>query len=277
MRVGLHVSIAGGLERACLRAAEVGCETIQLFTRSPRGWSARPLDESGAGRFRRLTRALDITPVFVHAPYLVNLATTDRSLAARSRAVLVDELERAASLGASGVVVHPGRVRGREGGVARVARRVASVLRRAKGAVSLLLENTAGAAGEIGARFEELAEIIDRAGSADRLGMALDTAHAFAAGCELRNRPGLDAVLRELDRTVGLGRLQLLHLNDSRFGLDSHRDRHWHIGRGKIGLAGFRQVVNHPLLRHLPGILETPRADRRDDRRNLAAIRGLVR
>jgi len=186
------VSIAGGLERACLRAAEVGCETIQLFTRSPRGWSARPLNASVAGRFRQLTEALSITPVFVHAPYLVNLATADRSLGARSSAVLVDELERAAALGASGVVVHPGRARDREGAAARVASQVLSVFKRVKGVVLLLLENTAGATGEIGAGFEELAEIIERTDGADRLGVALDTAHAFAAGCELRNRPGLD-------------------------------------------------------------------------------------
>lgn len=279
MRTGLHVSIAGGFVRACAQAAKLGCETIQIFTRSPRSWQARPLDADAAAGFRRSARELDIAPVFVHAPYLVNLATADRALAARSGAVLAEELSRAATLGAAGVIVHPGRAhdRDRDRVVTRVVRQVGRALRRARGGAMLLLENTAGAAGDVGSRFEELAAIIARTDEGDRLGVALDTAHAFAAGCELRTRVGLDATLRAFDRAVGFGRLHVLHLNDSRFGLGSKRDRHWHIGRGEIGPDGFRGIVNHPLLRHLPGILETPRREAGDDRRNLAALRGLVR
>lgn len=279
MRTGLHVSIAGGFDRAVARARELGCETIQLFTRSPRGWQSRDLPGKEAEAFRRAARAAVIGPVFVHAPYLVNLATPERGLAARSVATMAAELERAALLGAVGVVVHPGRAHDedRDRVLARVADRVARALDKARGNSLLLLENTAGARGDVGSRFEELAAIIARVEQRDRLGITLDTCHLFAAGYRLRGRAGLDATLREFDRVAGFGRLHLLHLNDSRFGLGSKRDRHWHIGEGEIGLAGFRLLVNHPLLRHLPGILETPRRDDADDRRNLAKLRSLCK
>jgi len=275
VRIGLHVSIAGGLARACARARALRCETIQLFTRSPRGWQAPPLDPEGAAAFRSGTGAAGIAPVFVHAPYLVNLAAADRGLAARSRRMLVEELDRAGAIGALGVVVHPGRSPDRAQGLARVTREVSRVIRHSRAGTLLLLENTAGARTDIGSRFEELAAVIAGVPNRDRLGVTLDTAHLFAAGYEVHTRAGLDATLRDFDATVGLGRLHLLHLNDSRFPLASGRDRHWHIGRGEIGLDGFRAVVNHPLLRHLPGILETPRAAATDDRRNLAALRRL--
>lgn len=283
MRIGLHVSIAGGFTKAAERALALGCETIQVFTRSPRGWQAAGLDAGETAGFRAAVTSAGIAPVFVHAPYLVNLATTDRALAARSCAVLAEELDRAAAIGALGVVVHPGHAADRDRAPARTARRVAQALRRSRSRTLLLLENTAGAATDIGSRFADLAAIIaavaeHRASSAgaDRLGVALDTAHLLAAGAEIRTRAGLDMTLRDFDAAVGLARLHLLHLNDSRFGLGSGRDRHWHIGRGEIGLDGFRTIINHPLLRHLPAILETPRSSAADDRRNLAAVRSLL-
>ena len=278
MRIGLHVSIAGGLGRACARAAAFGCDTFQVFTRSPRGWQARPLEPAEVTGFRRALETTGIAPVFVHAPYLVNLATPDRKLAARSVATLAGELERAALIGAVGVVVHPGRAADRdpERVLARVARQVERTLKRAPGPALLLIENTAGTRGDVGSRFAELAGIIARVKQPDRLGVTLDTCHLFAAGYELRTRPELDRTLREFDAAVGFGRLHLLHLNDSRFGLGTKRDRHWHIGQGEIGLDGFRTIVNHPLLRHLPGVLETPRTNDDDDRRNLAAVRTVM-
>lgn len=279
MRFGLHVSIAGGFSQACVRAEQLGCETFQVFTRSPRSWQVSALDENEAAGFREAVRAVGIGPVFVHAPYLINLATPDRSLAARSRAAMVEELERAALLGAVGVVVHPGRAHDsdREQVLDRVAGQVEQVLGRARGQALFLLENTAGSRGDVGSRFEELAAVIARVAARDRLGVVLDTCHMFAAGYELRTRAGLDATLREFDAAVGFGRLHMLHLNDSRFGFGLKRDRHWHIGAGEIGADGFRTIVNHPLLRSLPGILETPRTGDEDDRRNLAAIRKAVR
>ena len=150
------------------------------------------------------------------------------------------------------------------------------VVARAPEPVMLLLENTAGMGSEVGSSFEQIATVLGGVEQADRVGVVLDTAHLFEAGYDLRTRAGLEETLRGFDRTVGFGRLHLLHLNDLKTGCGSRVDRHWHIGRGRIGLAGFREIVNHPLLRHLPGVMETPRTSSEDDLMNLRTIRRLA-
>jgi deoxyribonuclease-4 len=277
VRFGFHVSITGGLAKVRQRAEQVGCESVQFFTRSPRGWKARRLADSEVAEFRQDMAGSGISPVFVHAPYLPNLAARGE-LGRRSVRALVSEAGRCDRLGIRFLVVHFGRAgdQSESRALETVTRNVNRVLSLSPESVTLLLENTAGMGSELGNRFWHLAEVIGRAVDPNRLGVVLDTAHLFQAGYELRTEPGLDATLREFDRVVGMGRLYLLHLNDSKTGFGSRVDRHWHIGKGRIGNAGFRLIVNHPLLSHLPGIMETPKESHKDDLANLRRIRRLV-
>jgi len=277
VRFGFHVSIAGGLARVRQRAEQVGCESVQFFTRSPRGWTARRLAKPEVAEFRSRMAGSGISPVFVHAPYLPNLAARGEP-GRRSLRALVSEAGRCERLGVRFLIVHFGRAgdRSEPKALETVAANVNRLLSRSPRSVTLLLENTAGMGSEVGYRFGHLAEVIGRSVDPDRVGVVLDTAHLFQAGYELRAEAGLDATLREFDRVVGMGRLYLLHLNDSKTGFGSRVDRHWHIGQGRIGTAGFRLIVNHPLLRHLPGIMETPKDSHEDDLANLRRIRRLV-
>jgi deoxyribonuclease-4 len=279
VRFGFHVSIAGGFDRVFARAAEVQCETMQLFTGNPRGWAKRPLDLDDAARFREQLRASAVSPVFAHSAYLPNLAAGDRALARRTVSALVDEADRCQELGIGYLITHAGRSLGSRAttGLRRAATAVNRVLDRSAETVKLLVENTAGMGSEVGHDFEQLAELLGRVEQSDRVGVVLDTAHLHAAGYDLAGRPGVDRTVREFDRVVGMGRLHLLHLNDSKSERGGRLDRHWHIGAGRIGLAGFRAIVNHPLLRHLPGIMETPRSGPKDDLKNLRTVRRLAK
>lgn len=279
MRFGFHISIAGGFARVRERAEHLGCDTLQLFTRSPRGWGSPPLDPEDVARFRKDLRESGLGPVFAHAPYLPNLAAPDPAARKRSLDTIVEELNRCATLGIEFLVIHVGKALGSDEKTAleRVAENINRILDRVRNRVKLLLENTAGMGSEVGYRFEQIAAIIERVEERDRLGVTLDTAHSFEAGYEWRTRAGIDETLREFDRTIGFGRLYLLHLNDSKTARGSRIDRHWHIGKGEIGLNGFREIVNHPLLSHLPGIMETPRTSEKEDRENMRTIRSLVR
>ncbi len=279
MRFGFHISIAGGFANVRARAEELNCDTVQLFTRSPRGWSASPLKEEDVARFREEIRKSEISPVFAHAPYLPNLAATDPELKKRSITTIADDLKRCETLGIDFLVVHVGKAMGTEekSALRRVAENINRIFRLVPNRVKLLLENTAGMGSEIGYRFEQIAEIIEQVEDRDRLGVTLDTAHSFEAGYDWRTRPAIDETLRQFDRAIGFSRLYLLHLNDSKTPFGSRVDRHWHIGKGEIGLAGFSEIVNHPLLRKLPGIMETPRTSIKDDLENMRTVRSLVR
>ncbi len=270
--------MAGGFSKVLARARRVGCETMQLFTRSPRSWAARELDPDDVAAFRRDLDGSGISPVFVHASYLPNLAAAPGPQADRAVDVLAEEMRRCAALGAGFLIVHAGRAgeQSREAAVRSAARNADRVLHRVPRGPLLLLENTAGMGSEVGNRFEQLADTVAFIERRDRVGVVLDTAHLFEAGYELRTRSGLDSTLRDFDGSVGLGRLHLLHLNDSRTDYGSRVDRHWHIGKGRIGVEGFRLIVNHPLLSHLPAILETPRRTHRDDLANLRVVKGLL-
>jgi deoxyribonuclease-4 len=278
LRFGFHVSIAGGFSRVAGRALELGCETLQFFTRNPRGWKTTPLDRKEAQVFRKEAASAGLGPVAVHMPYLPNLACQSGPHWTPSVRSLCQDLSRSAELGADYLVTHVGRRLDstEEEGIRSTARALRTALGRVENDVMVLLENTAGQGSEIGFRFEQLAEILAAAGSSGRLGVCLDTAHAFQAGYDLSTKKGLEGALREFDATVGLGRLRLLHLNDSRTGLGSRVDRHEHIGEGGIGRKGFRRIVNHPALGRLAGILETPKRSVEDDRRNLALLRSLL-
>jgi len=277
-RIGFHAPIKGGLHNALIVARDTGCDTVQLFSRNPRGWLAKPLAVEDVVQFRKTRKLTRISPVLIHCNYLVNLAASDEALLTKSRESFREEVERALVLGVDYLVVHPGSARGacEADGIALCAE---SLKIACEGLplekFSILLENTAGQGECIGHRFEHLRAIMD-ACPALPLGVCFDTAHAFTAGYDLREEDGLTALLQKMQRTVGLKNVRAIHFNDSRAAYNSRVDRHWHIGEGHIGTDALRNVAQHPKLRHCAFILETPYDDPRADVKNLEMLRGFV-
>lgn len=282
VRLGSHMSIAGGMDRAPLRGKQVGCDTIQVFTKSNRQWRAKDLSDREVEAFKANLNSTGIGPVVAHDCYLVNLAAPRASLWKKSVAAFREEMRRAERLGIPYLVTHPGSHAG--AGEAEGIRRVAealNVLHAAlprHGGAQILLETTAGQGSSLGYRFEQLAAILDQVERSDRVGICLDTCHVFAAGYDIRTTDGYRKTLRELDACLGLHRLQVIHLNDSLQGLGSRVDRHAHIGEGGLGLEPFRWLLNDSAFRGVPMILETPKDDDfvKADRRNLARLRRLL-
>lgn len=279
MYLGAHMSIAKSIALAPERGEAVGCEAIQVFSRSPRMLrNTKPLALEETAAFRENLAAHHIVRAVVHANYLINLASPTRNMLKVSRIAFVEELERAQQLGIRDVIFHPGAHmgKGEAAGLRAIAQSLDWCLSRAEApGVFAVLENTAGAGSVLGHTFEQLAAIIEQASFPDRLGLCVDTCHTFAAGYDFRTRDGYDGLMRTLDATVGLGRIRAFHLNDSKGELGSHADRHENIGKGKIGLEGFRPLVNDARFRELPGCLEYP-GDDAGYRRNLRALRSLI-
>ena len=278
MRFGFHISIAGGFSRVVERAEARGCETIQFFSRNPRGWEYSPLNKKDVEAFRSSIESSYLSPVFLHLPYLPNIGSTKSKFYKRSIHSIATDLQRAERLGARYLISHIGhRLEASEDqAIEAVSQGIDRAFEKVKNAVILLLENTAGQGTEIGYTFEQIKKIIDGVSDHERVGVCLDTAHSFGAGYDLSNKDGIERTLEVFDQTLGLKRLHLLHLNDSKTALGSRKDRHWHIGEGYIGREGFRYLVNHPSLNHLPGIMETPRKDTVEDLKNMEVIRSLV-
>jgi deoxyribonuclease IV len=278
MRFGFHISIAGGFRAVVAKAKIKGCETIQLFSRNPRGWQSSSLDEEDIEQFKQDIKASGISPVFVHMPYLPNLASGEKVLFRKSVESIIIDLKRCEVLAIPYLIMHVGKGMGKPEDMAikNVATGINQVFDKVDNRVKLLLENTAGMGSEIGYKFVQLKEIIQLVENKNRMGLVLDTAHTFEAGYNLATKEGLDKALKEFDQLVGIKRLHLLHLNDSKTDFGSRVDRHWHIGEGKIGKEGFINIVNHPLLKHLPGIMETPRTNDKEDLKNMKIIRSLV-
>jgi deoxyribonuclease-4 len=277
-KVGLHAPIAGGLQNALLKARQLDCDTVQIFSRNPRGWQARPLLEDEVETFKRVRGETNISPVVIHANYLINLAAADEVIREKSIASFREEVERGVLLGADYLVVHPGSAKG--ACEADGVRTCAESLRAAcdgldPGAFRILLENTAGQGACIGHRFEHLRDIIAACPELN-LGVCFDTAHAFTAGYDIRDEDGLAATFDALERNVGTGNIRAVHFNDSKAVYNSRVDRHWHIGLGHIGGEALARVAQHPKLRQAAFILETPQDELGDDARNLAALRSFV-
>jgi deoxyribonuclease-4 len=279
MRFGFHISISGGFAKIVEQALTKKCQTLQFFSRNPRGWPAKELDVAQARSFRESLAATGIAPVFIHLPYLPNLASSDDPLFNRSVNALREELKRAAVLQADAVIVHVGH-RGDQS-EAEACERVSIAINRAfamaRNSMPVLLENSAGQGTEIGRTFSQLRRIARGVQERSRIGVCLDTAHAFAAGYNIATGAGLDKMLDEFEACIGIRKLRLLHLNDSKAPLGSHIDRHWHIGKGFIGRSGFRRIINHPALAHLPGIMETPRRTDCDDFKNMNTVLKLAK
>jgi deoxyribonuclease IV len=279
LRVGVHTSIAGGLENAAHRARQIGCDGFQMFSANPRGWRAVELTAAACEAFREARAGFALAPVAIHANYLINLASAEPVIRALSVAALRSEFERAAALAADYVVLHPGCAK--DGQRVQACRTVVDSLERAArglklNGIRLLLENTAGQGTSLGADLDELAEILAGAARVMPAGVCLDTAHLLAAGYPVRTARGLGETIRKIEASVGLGNVRLIHANDSKTPLGSHVDRHEHIGRGEIGREGFRRIVRHPKLRDVPFICETPIDRPGDDRRNLRMMRQLA-
>ncbi|WFN33649.1 deoxyribonuclease IV [Methanogenium sp. S4BF] len=276
--IGCHVSIAGSLAQAVSRAKERTCTTFQIFTSNPRGWKTKPLTEEDAAAFRLAVAESGIAPVVAHMPYLPNPATPRADVREKTVAAIEGEVERCRMLGIPYLVTHLGSSLGSDAAAAR-ERAITAIGRGAdasEGEVMILLENTAGTKNSIGTTFEEIAALMEGVGRQGPVGVCFDTCHAFAAGCDLRTAEATDAVVKHLDAVIGLSRLKVIHLNDTISELDGRRDRHEHIGLGRIGVEGIRSVVTHPALHDLPFICETPVDDRRDDYGNIACVRKIA-
>lgn len=278
--IGIHTSIAGAIKSAAIRAEELHCDCLQIFSRNPRGWTTPALTETASAEFVKERKRARLSPVVIHDCYLINLAAENEEIWRKSVSAFRDELRRAVMLEAEYLVFHPGNPRalGKEKGIERIVHGLAEA---AKGlnteGVTILVENTAGMGSALGSDFAEVRDIIAGArGEKLHMGCCLDTQHTFAAGYNIADKKGLADTLKYLERTVGLENIKVIHTNDSKVPLGGRVDRHEHIGQGKIGLEAFRQIVNHPALRHLPFILETPIDKPGDDQQNLEAVRSLM-
>jgi deoxyribonuclease-4 len=288
-RLGAHLSIAGGLPRAVDRAKASRYDALQIFTKSAGQWRARPLPQEEVELFRQRVIETGICPVVAHNSYLINLAAALPSLRQQSVASLREELARAEALGLAGLVMHPGSfTSGTErDGLRLIAEGLARLLdERPDGRTLILLEHTAGQGTNLGHRFEHLAEIIDHLDGTPRVGVCLDTCHLLAAGYDICSEAGYRHTFRTFDRIVGLDRIKLFHLNDSKKPCGSRVDRHEHIGRGCLGLEPFRRLLNDARFKALPMLLETPKLETPESRgrsdvdpwdaRNLRTLRRLI-
>lgn len=279
MLFGSHISAAGGVENAPERAHAVGCEVFQFFSRPPQGGLAPKLTPAQVQLFKDNCKKFSQMESYIHAPYFINFASPKNTTRFGSSSVIREELERGSILGVKYLMTHLGSLRevGEEQGMVYLAEGISRILDGYKGSTQFLMENSAGAGKVIGDTFEELSETIERVEKnkkfKNKIGICFDTCHAFTSGYDLRDKAGVKKVLDQFDKIIGLERLKLIHCNDSKFDLGEHRDRHEHLGQGKIGLAGFEVLVREPRLKQINFILETPKDTDQDDPRNLEILK----
>ncbi len=288
MRLGAHISTAGGAYKAFERAKLAYCDSFLVFTKSNRQWAAKPFTDDDITSYKNaVIEYADLHPVAVHAAYLINVASPDPELWEKSYQALKDEVERAAALGIDLITFHPGSYMDSDeqsglDAIARAMRRLLAETAASAPNTILCLETMAGQGTNLGGKFEHLAYIIEQAGPSERLGVCFDTCHVFAAGYDIRTPEAYEATMAEFDRVVGLNRIRCFHFNDSKHELGTRKDRHEHIGRGQIGLAGFANFINDPRWADHCAHLETPPTEDGEDGEvidmnqvNLAALREL--
>jgi len=280
-RIGIHTSSAGGVSNAAERAYRIGCNTFQVFSSSPRQWAPYELGELQCAEMNRLRAKYDLRPLVIHTNYLVNLASSNEVFLHKSMEAFRGEVERALSLCADYLVLHPGSFRGadREQGLLRTAAAIAASTRGidlAKGGLTILIENTAGSEFSLGGSFEQVAEVLDRLRGIVPVGACIDTCHTHVAGYDIVSEDGLYATLQHLDATIGLSQVKVWHCNDAKAPRGSKLDRHQHIGKGMIGKETFRLLLNDLRLSHAAFIAETPIDRPGDDRRNVEALKKFV-
>ncbi len=272
MILGAHESIAGGLSRAFERAAADKAESLQIFTKNARGWKAKPLADEETAAFRAAAKATGIRAI-AHCTYLVNLASDDPAMREKSLDGFTDELSRCGALGIPHLVVHPGSHPDLDRGIELIAQGLSQSLSRANASADVLLEVTAGQGTSIGHRFEHLARILEQVKAPDRVGLCLDTCHLYAAGYDIASEAGYHRTLEELDRAVGLQKVQAFHLNDCKKPLGCRVDRHEEIGQGTLGLKAFAPLVNDPRFKGVVAVVETPEPE--NYAKNIDALRRL--
>ncbi|MCS7142766.1 MAG: deoxyribonuclease IV [Aigarchaeota archaeon] len=279
MLLGAHVSIAGSIDRSVDRAKELQCTTFQIFTRNPRGWRASKLKDDEVDAFKRKVYEARYEVVIAHMPYLPNISSPLKVGWTKSVNVLIDELERCELLGIQYLVCHIGSHMGRgvEVGIAQVSKAVDLAIERVSPRCMVLLENMAGQRNSTGSKFEDINKILSKIQHGDRVGVCLDTCHLLAAGYDVRTSEAIERTLSKFDEVVGLKRMKVVHLNDSKGKLGSSLDRHEHIGLGEIGEEGFRSFINNPMIRDLPMIIETPEDEIADYYDDLAVLRRLYK
>lgn len=276
MRFGVHVGIGQGFRKTVEEALEAGCECMQIFAGNPRAFRVTAYDSAAWSEFRKLRLEHGIAPTIIHTSYLINLATADAALHKKSAALVANDLAVAARSGIEYVNTHLGSYgeQDRKRGFSRVCATIARLIAHARPGPMLLLENSAGAGSLCGGTLEELGAIIREVGS-PRVGVCLDTAHAWASGYDLASKSGFDAFLSEVKRHIGFDRVRALHLNDTEVELGARRDRHWHVGKGKIGDSGFRRLLRVAGLVHAAGVCETPKTAELD-KRNVETVKRLA-
>ncbi|MBI4438269.1 deoxyribonuclease IV [Candidatus Uhrbacteria bacterium] len=267
MFLGAHISAAGSLANAPKNGASLGCEAIQFFSRPPQGGKPKPVSDEDAASFQTAMRDHGVKRAYIHAPYFINLASSENRIRHGSVAVLREELERGSQLGAAGMMFHPGSSKnvGRKEGERLVIDGLDRIMEGYGGSCQLLIEISAGAGMVMGDTFEALAMFLDGARRGSEIGICFDTQHAFASGYDITTKKGLDETLETFNALVGLDRLVASHCNDSKVGLGEHKDRHEHLGEGKMGLRAFELFVTCPKLQHLDLILETPMDEKREE------------
>ena len=282
MKIGCHVSIAGGIDNSVKRAEELGCSTMQIFSKNASTWREKILKRDEVESFRGNLKNSNINPVFIHTSYLINLASPSDELYFKSINAFIEEMKRADILLTEPfLITHPGAHTGagEEYGIERIIRALNIILEKSADLslkTMVLLEDTAGSGTHLGYTFGQLKRMMEGAKDRKRIGICFDTCHAFAAGYDLSHQEGIEQTLEELEKYIGLDKLKVIHLNDSKFPLSSRKDRHMHLGKGYIGLEGFKVLVNHKYLKDLPFILETPKHDEKDDINNINLVKSLV-
>jgi len=280
-RIGIHTSIAGGVQNAAERAFRLGCSAFQIFSTSPRQWAPYELSRPQCEELRRLRDKYDLKPLAIHTNYLVNLAATNELFLRKSVEAFRGEIERALAIGAEYLVLHPGSFRGRsrEEGLRRASAAIAAAttqLDLARAGLTILIENTAGAEYSLGASFDQVAEVIERLRDVVPIAACIDTCHTHAAGYDIVTETGLAQTLQLLDQTIGLTNVPVWHCNDAKAERGSKLDRHEHVGKGRIGKETFRRLLNDPRTAHAAFIAETPIDRPGDDRRNVDALKRVV-
>jgi deoxyribonuclease-4 len=278
--LGAHQSIAGGIHTAFERARQAGCVTLQVFVKNNNQWKGKPLTDEDIANYKMAASKSNISPVIAHSCYLINLCAVDADILSKSRATYLDELQRCEVLGIPYFNFHPGSHlgKGEEEGIKGIVESLNLIHDQSKGFTTLsVLETTAGQGSAIGYRFEHLRAIIDAVDAPERMAVCIDTCHIFAAGYDIRTQQEYERTMTEFDDVVGLDRLVAIHINDSKRDLGSRVDRHEHIGKGAIGVEGFRLLIADERLKDIPKILETPKGeDLEEDRMNLKVLRELA-
>ncbi len=275
--VGAHVSISGGFHTAFDRAESIGCTSMQIFTKSNRQWAAKPITQSEINAFQERWLQSTVKLVVAHAAYLINIGSSQQELQQKSIAALIIELERCQALGIPFLVLHPGIA---TNSIAEcldlISQHLDYVLDHVKGNTKILLENTAGQGSAVGYTLEQLAAIYQKIKNKDRVGFCIDTCHAFAAGYDLRTQDGYNTFWKNFDTILSIDNLHAIHINDSKKELNSHVDRHEHLGLGKLGIEPFQHLINDPRFFNVPKILETPYEELNDYIQDMKKVKSLL-